>query len=93
MAKKEITFVEMGDGFADITLSRPLDVDGAPVSVLRMREPTVADQIAMEKSKGTDAEREISMIANLCEVSPADINKLTMRDYKRVQGAFLGFSD
>jgi hypothetical protein len=86
-------YITEGDGFADIELSRPLEIDGAKVSTLRMREPTVADQIAMEKTKGTDAEREINMIANLCMQTPADIGRLPLRDYKRVQGAFMGFTD
>lgn len=32
------------DGSADITLSRPADIGGTKVAVLRMREPTVGDQ-------------------------------------------------
>lgn len=79
-------------GFVDIELSRPLQIDGANVSALRMREPTVADQLAMEEMKGTDGAKEIGMFANLCEVSPDDIKKLTLKDYKKVQATFLGFT-
>lgn len=79
-------------GFVDIELSRPLLIGGANVSALRMREPTVADQLAMEEMKGTDGAKEIGMFANLCEVTPDEIKKLSLRDYKKVQAAFLGFT-
>lgn len=79
-------------GFVDIELTRPLQIAGAQVKALRMREPTVADQLAMEEMKGTDGAKEIGMFANLCEVAPADIKKLTLRDYKKVQAAFLNFT-
>lgn len=80
-------------GSVDITLSRPLDVSGAPVASLRMREPTVADQLAMDKAGGSDADKELAMIANLCMVAPSDLHKLTLRDYRKVQKAFTSFID
>ena len=78
-------------GFVDVELSRPMVIDGAQVKALRMREPTVADQIASEEMKGSDSAKEIAMLANLCEVSPDDIKRLTLKDYKKLQAAFLGF--
>lgn len=83
----------MSEGYTDIQLSRPLDVDGAKVSVLRMREPTVADQLAADEIKGTDAQKEIQTFANLLEIAPDDLKKLSLRDYKKVQAAFTGFLD
>jgi hypothetical protein len=80
-------------GFVDVELSRPMVIDGAQVKALRMREPTVADQLASEEMKGSDSAKEIAMLANLCEVSPDDIKRLTLKDYKKLQGAFLGFLD
>lgn len=79
------------EGYADVTLSRGLDVDGAKVTVLRMREPTVADQEVSSVMKGTDAQREISQFASLCGLAPDDIRKLPLRDYKRLQDAFTNF--
>ena len=78
-------------GYVDVELARPLEIDGAQVKKLRMREPTVADQETSLEIDGTDAKREILMFANLCEVAPDDIKKLTLRDYKKVQAAFMGF--
>lgn len=79
------------DGFVDVELTRALEIDGAQVKVLRMREPTVGDQLASEETKGGEAAREIAMLANLCQVTPDDIKRLTLKDYKKLQGAFLGF--
>lgn len=78
-------------GYVDVQLARPLVIDGAQVKALRMREPTVADQLASDEMKGGEAAKEITMLANLCEVSPDDIKRLTLRDYKKLQGAFMGF--
>lgn len=79
------------NGFVDVVLSRAIDIDGAKVSTLRLREPTVADQLAADELKGGDAVKEIFTISNLCQISPEDMKKLTLRDYKKLQEAFLGF--
>lgn len=95
MATKEAKdFVTYGDdGTATIELSRPFEVSGVKLSVISMREPTVGDQLAQDAMKGGDAAKEITTMANLCEIAPDDIKRLPMRDYKRVQAAFLGFID
>lgn len=88
MAKK-VTPAEVG--FVDIELSRPIEIDGAQVKVLRMREPTVADQLMLDDMKAGDATKEVTLVANLCEVTPDDVKKLKLRDYRKVQEAFAGF--
>lgn len=89
MAKK----VEPIDaGYVDIELSRPIEIDGVQVTTLRMREPTVADQLLLDEMKGSDATKEVALVANLCEVTPDDIKRLTLRDYRKVQKAFSGFT-
>jgi hypothetical protein len=80
-------------GSVDIQLSKPIKVGGAEVAALRMREPTVADQMAMDKVSGSDAERELVLVANLCLVAPSDLHQLTLRDYKKVQAALVAFTD
>ena len=79
------------DGSIDIQLSKPINVGGAPVGALRMREPTVADQLAMDKIDGGPAEKEIAIFAMLCMVAPADLHQLTLRDYRKVSKAFESF--
>lgn len=76
-----------------IKLENGIDIDGTTVKTLTMREPTVADQLAASEIKGTSAVQEITLIANLCEVSPDDIKKLTLKDYRKVQEAFAGFTE
>jgi hypothetical protein len=78
-------------GSIDIELSKPLDIDGAKVNVLTMREPTVADQMNNDSVKGGDAIKEVTMLANLCQITPDQLKSLTLRDYKKVQAAFMGF--
>lgn len=75
----------------EIKLSRPISVNGSDIDTLNMREPTVSDQLAADRPGASDSEKEIAMIANLCEQAHGDIKKLTLRDYKKVQEAFVSF--
>lgn len=81
------------DGSVDITLSRPADVAGVKTAVVRMREPLVADQEVAGERSGSDAAREIATFADLCGLAPEDIRKMPIRDYKRMQTAYLSFID
>lgn len=85
-------FLTQGDGFVDVALSRPVEIAGAKVQVVRMREPTVGDQLAIDKIQG-DSAKEMTLFANLCELSPDDLKKLPLKDYRRLQQAFTGFID
>lgn len=76
-----------------IELETGVDIDGTKVKALTMREPTVADQLAASEVKGSNAQQEITLIANLCEITPDDVKKLTLRDYRKVQEAFAGFTE
>lgn len=89
--KKNPEWLKEGDGFTDIKLSRPLDVAGSKVSSLRMREPLVRDQSVMSKMEGDNSEKEITLFANLCEVLPGDLEAMPVRDYSRLQTAYLAF--
>jgi len=91
MADDKPDYVTEGEGFADVALTRPFDLAGAPVSVIRMREPTVADQLAADAVKGSEAAKEIAFFANLAEVAPDDLKRLPLKDYRRLQVAFAGF--
>ncbi|USZ80551.1 tail assembly protein [Serratia phage MQ-4] len=83
--------VNEAEGYADITLSRGVEILGSKVTVIRMREPTVADQEVSSVMKGSDAQREIQTFATLCDLAPDDIRKLPLRDYTRLQKAFVNF--
>lgn len=80
-------FIKEGEGFADITFAKPATINGEEVTGIRMREPTVADLKAAHVVKD-DAAREVTIFANLCDCTPADIDSLTLRNYGRMQKAF-----
>lgn len=86
-------YLTPGDGFVDVKLARAIEVAGVKTSVVRMREPTVADQETAGAIQGTDATREIVTFANLCTLAPDEIRSMTMRDYKRLQAAYVSFID
>ena len=94
MAKKQTPeWLKEGVGFTDIALSRPADMSGTKLESVRMREPTVADSETVSEMSGSDASREIHAFANLCGLAPDDIRQLPLRDFKRLQTAYLGFTD
>ena len=75
----------------DITLTYPVSVSGIETATLSMRRPKVRDMLAGDKRGKTDAEKEIHIFANLCEVSPEVIEELDMMDYAEVQKAYQDF--
>lgn len=88
-------YLTYGDsGECKITLTSVLTlVTSVTVSELTMREPTVDDQIVHDEMRGSDALREVTMFANLCEIAPDDIRKLSLKNYRRLQEAYQGFLD
>ncbi|KAG1390747.1 hypothetical protein G6F58_012902 [Rhizopus delemar] len=46
------------DGYAEVTLTRPRQVNGGETAVLRMREPTVEDMERFQDDKGSDAQHQ-----------------------------------
>ena len=74
-----------------ITLSFPINHDSLPIKEIALRRPTVGDHLAAQKSAGTDAEREIRLIANLAELPPGAIHLLDMKDYAALQKVLGGF--
>ena len=75
----------------EIKLQYPITVDGEEVAVLTMRRPKVKDQLAADKTTGTDAEKEIRMFANLCDIAPSALDELDLADYVKLQEVFTGF--
>ena len=74
-----------------IKLTYPVSVDGAEVNSLTLRRPVVMDMIAADKAAGSEAEKEVQMFANLCEVPPGVIKALDLADYTRLQEGYRGF--
>lgn len=75
-----------------IELEYPVEVDGVQVSTLAMRRPTVADQLAFEDGKGTEAKKTVNMMAALCDVPPSTIQQLDIIDFQKLAEVMAGFS-
>ncbi|OON39773.1 hypothetical protein BTJ39_12115 [Izhakiella australiensis] len=72
-----------------ITLYTPIDLEnGRVLETLTMREPLVRDRIAFAKDRGNEEEKEARMIAQLCDLSEAQIWLLTAADYAQLTDAF-----
>jgi hypothetical protein len=88
MAKQKLNT----DEGATIELSSAIEVSGAIIKTVFMRAPTVGDNLAIHEMKATsDARRELNLFANLCELTPDDIQKMKMKDYVKLQKAFADF--
>lgn len=74
-----------------IELKYPITLDGAKLSVLNLRRPKVRDMLSVEKQCNNDAEKEINLFANLCEVTPESLHDLDMADYAKLQKAYQDF--
>ena len=74
-----------------IELTHPIDIDGTKVSVLQLRRPKVRDMLSVEKSVDNDAEKEIRLFVNLCELTPENLLDLDMADYSKLQKAYQDF--
>lgn len=77
----------------DIVLKHGFKVSGVETKKIHMRAPTVGDTLAADKLGGSDAEKEIAMFANLCQVAPAELHAMHMADYKKLQEAWASFFD
>lgn len=74
-----------------ITLEYPVKIDGATVNEIALRRPTVRDMRIARASKASDAEQEIALIANLAQITPADVDALDIADFVKVQKVLQGF--
>jgi hypothetical protein len=74
---------------ATIKLSRPSLLNGVRQDKLTLRTPTVGDLRGASKHSKDDAEaQDVFLFASLAECSPDDIEKLTVRDFRRVQKGY-----
>lgn len=76
------------DGTVTITLAKPVEINGAKIGYVTMREPVLDDHIVANGTRGDDLVKESTLFANLCEIAPADIRRFPMRDFMRMQAAY-----
>ena len=74
-----------------VKLNYGIEIDGVSINQLSLRRPKVRDMLGVESSKITDAEKEINLFANLCEVTPQALMELDMSDYAKLQKAYQNF--
>lgn len=74
-------------------LKYPVTVDGHEYTQLEMRRCKVKDRRMAEKQGTTAADKEIALIANLCDVPPNVIDELDAVDYAELQKVLTGFFD
>ena len=75
-----------------VVLQFPFEFRGESIQTLTMRRPKVRDMLAVEKLTAKDnAEKEIQLFANLCEVVPEVLHELDMSDYTQLQTTHQGF--
>jgi hypothetical protein len=89
MADKKQDWMKVSDnGEVTVTLTKPFEINGAKIGYIVMREPMVEDHVISNETRGNELAKEIALFSNLCTVSPADLRKLPMRDYMRLQTAY-----
>lgn len=73
-----------------ITLNSPVVVAGETISSLTLRELTVAENLALDKSHGTKStlEQDINFFAVSCGVAPDVILGLKQRDWTRLKARY-----
>lgn len=82
-------WMTLGDGTATVTLSTKTELNGVKVGRITLREPTIGDvRGARKTAKDDNEQQEINVFASISGCSPADIERLTLRDYGRVQEGY-----
>ena len=75
-----------------IKLTHPITINGAPCAALSMRRPKVKDMRLARRGTEDAGDQEVALFANLCEVTPDDIDALDLADYGKLQEVFRGFT-
>lgn len=70
---------------AKIELDFPIEISGVEVSHLVMRRPKVRDDLAAAKSSGSDEDKALMLVANLCEVTTEDLLELDSADWAKLE--------
>lgn len=74
-----------------IKLQYPVVVDGTQYAELTIRRSKVKDRLAVSSMQASDEQKEIRLLANLCNVAPGVLEELDETDYAKVQKAYIGF--
>lgn len=76
----------------NIPLYTPIEgPDGQSIISLTMREPKVRDRLKFSYISGSEEQKELAMIADLCGQTVELLQELTIADYKQLEEQFLVF--
>ena len=75
-----------------IKLKYPFEIEGTRYEQLEMRRCKARDRLAVDRLDATAGEKEVRLIANLCEVSDKVIEELDWADYQQAAKTLAGFS-
>ena len=88
-SKKTPRWLTVSEDSASIKLSRPTELNGVKQNRIILRVPTIGDLRAAAKHAKDDKEaQEIFLFASLAECSPPDIERLSVKDYNRLQEGY-----
>jgi hypothetical protein len=73
-----------------IELAYPISHDGATVSSITLRRPTVSDVMSVNREGDGPADIELRMVSLLSGLSAEAVGKLDMQDYGAVQQVLRG---
>lgn len=65
--------------------------DNREIKELTMRRGSVGDQLAAQHNSKSEGETEVRLFANLCGISPDEMKKVDLKDYKKVQETYKSF--
>jgi hypothetical protein len=74
-----------------IPLKHPIKVNGQERQTIELRRPKVSDYKAASRGGGADEDKEIRLVANLAQLTPAEVEELDMADMKVIQETLKGF--
>ena len=75
----------------EIELEYPITVEGREVSSVTMRRLKVADLMAYDKMKCSEAERDLRTLSNICELPPAAFHEMDAADYLELRDVMQSF--
>lgn len=89
MSNKELSWLTVGVNTVTLKLTQPATFSGVKQDSLTLRAPLVRDiRNASKLAPEDNEERELILFAALAEVSPAELEGLTYKDYGRLQEGY-----
>ena len=70
-----------------ISLEYPIEANGVTVNSLNLRRPTIGDLLKSAADGRSNREAEIHLFADLCGISPEDIQRIDLKDFFKLQEA------